>query len=272
MLKLLKKKSVLAAVFITGAVALIFILFGNDNLLTSATKTVFSPILTITSKISHSVGNFKDYLIELNVYREENEKLNSEINQMKSENRDVAELTAENERLKSLLSIKSSLKFKTKAGLVISKESGNNQNTLVINKGSNDGVAVGSAVLASNGIVGKVSEVGIGWARVSSILNAETAVGVRVLRTGELAVVEGDSELSKSDFCKMSFFDKGTDMMVGDILETTGAAGLYPEGWIVGSIAKIQSDADGREYAVVEPAVDFDNLYEVLIVTEVVEG
>lgn len=271
MLKLLKKKSVLAAVFITGAVALIFVLFGNDNLLTSATKTIFSPILTVTSKMSQSAGNFKDYLIELKVYREENERLNAEINKMKTESRDVAELTAENERLKSLLSIKSSLKYQTKAGLVISNEPNNWNSTLVINKGSNDGVSIGNAVLSSKGIVGKVSAVGFGWARVSSLLNDETAVGVRILRTGELAVVEGDLELSKSNFCKMSFFDKGTDMVVGDLLETTGSAGLYPEGWIVGTIAKIQSDASGREYAVVEPAVDFSNLYEVLVVTEVVD-
>ena len=117
----------------------------------------------------------------------------------------------------------------------------------------------------------KVTETGIGWSRISSVLNDETAVGVRIIRTGELAVVEGDSELSKEKFCKMSFFDKGIDMMTGDILETTGSAGIYPPGVVVGTVARIQADSDGRDYAVIEPSVDFDNLYEVLIVTGVHE-
>lgn len=267
MLKLLKKKSVLASVFITGAVILIYAIFGNNNPVTSAVKTVFSPVLTITSEISDSVGNFKDYLIDVSVYKEENNRLNNEINKMKTKNRDVSELTSENERLKELLDLKSSLNYETKAALVISYEPNNWYDTIVVNKGSNDGVEVGDAVICQNGAVGKVTDTGIGWSKISSLLNDENAVGVRIIRTGELAVVEGDLELSKEQFCKMSFFDKGIDMMMGDILETTGGAGIYPPNVIVGTVAKIQADDDGREYAVVEPAVDFESLYEVLIIT-----
>lgn len=271
MLKLFKKKSVIAAVFVTGAVLLIYAVFGSNNPVTSVVKTVFSPVLTLTSKISDSVGNFKDYLIEVKVYKEENNRLNNEINKIKIQNRDVSELTSENQRLKALLGLQDSLGYETQAALVISYEPNNWYDTIVVNKGSNDGVSVGDAVISVNGAVGKVTETGIGWSRISSILNDETAVGVRIIRTGELAVVEGDSELSKEKFCKMSFFDKGIDMMTGDILETTGSAGIYPPEVVVGTVAKIQSDSDGRDYAVIEPSVDFDNLYEVLIVTGVQE-
>ena len=272
MKKIMTKKSVLAAVFITGAAVLIFVLFGNNNILTSAVKTFFSPVLTVTSEISYKVGSFKDYLLEMQVYREENDKLSSQLNSLKRESRDVSELVEENERLKALLDLKSNLEYDTVAAVVVSYEPNNWYDTIVINKGSNDGIKQGSAVISEKGIVGKVTQTGLGWSRISSVLNDETAVGVKVIRNGALAVLEGDTKLSKEKLCRMSFFGDGIDLLQGDMIETMGTAGLYPEGIPVGTIIKLQKDSDGREYAVVEPVVDFDNLYEVLVVTGVMEG
>ncbi len=265
MLKLLKKKSVIAAVFITGAVVLVFVLMGSNNFAVSAVKTVFSPVLSLTAGVADKVGDFKDYLIEMQIYREENERLTEQLNTLNQSNRDIAELKAENERLNRLLDLKSSLKYASVGARVVSYEPNNWYDTLVINKGTNNGVKIGAAVISSGGIVGKVTDAGIGWARVSSLLNDETAVGVRIIRTGELAVVEGDSALSSQKYCKLSFFD-GT-LSAGDALETTGEAGVYPEGIMVGTVMKVENE----EYAVVEPAVDFGDLYEVLVITGIAE-
>lgn len=269
MVQLFKKKSVLAVVIITCVVVVVAMLFGGNNPVTSVVKTAFSPVLNFTANISDSMGNLKDYFIELRVYREENERLNNEIKEIRSENRDVSELMDENERLQSMLDLQSDLKYETQAGRVISYEPNNWYDTIVINKGSNNGISVGDAVISENGIVGKVSQTGIGWSRVSSILNEETAIGVRIIRTGTLAVAEGDRKLSKDKKCRVSFFDKTGNMNPGDIIETTGSAGMYPPEIIVGTITNIQADADGKEYAVIEPAVDFEKLHEVLIVTGV---
>lgn len=270
MMQLFKKKSVLATIIITVAVVVIGLLYGNNNPVSSAIKTAFAPVLTFTSNISDSMGDFKDYFIELRVYREENERLNKEIKKIKSENRDVSDLMEENERLSALLELQDDLKYKTQAGIVISYEPNNWYDTIVVNKGANNGISVGDAVISENGIVGKVSEVGAGWSRIASILSEETAVGVRIVRTGTLAVAEGDKKLAQDKCCKMSFFDNAGNMSPGDIIETTGSSGMYPPDIIVGTITNIQSDADGKEYAVIEPAVDFEKLHEVLIVTGVV--
>lgn len=269
MLKLFRRKSVAAAAGVTLAVVLVYAVFGNNNPITSVVQTIFTPALTLTSKISDSVGGFKDYLIEIKVYKEENDRLNNELNKMKLQNREVSELTSENERLAELLNLKNDLDYETKAAQVIYKEPDSHNEIFVVNKGTESGITQGAAVLTPSGIAGRVTETGIGWSRVSSVLNQETAVGVRIVRTGALAVSEGTRGASNESFCKLSFFDKGADMMNGDIVETTGAAGIYPPGLAVGTIAKIQTDADGREYAIIEPAVDFEGLYEVLIVTGV---
>ena len=66
----------------------------------------------------------------------------------------------------------------------------------------------------------------------------------------------------------MTFIDKGSNLIVGDLLETSGAGGVYPAGLNVGAVREISADAMGNlNYAIVEPAVDFSRLYEVLVIT-----
>lgn len=267
MKKIVSSKRFLASFFVTVAVVLIFGIFGNNNFINSVVKTIFSPVLTATSRVSGEVQEFKDFIISMSVYKEENRILKNEIRELSRTDKDISELRAENERLSKLLNLKSTLKFKTKASLVVSYEPNLGYNSIVINKRASKG----AAVFCSDGLVGRVCESGAGWSRVKTLLNPEIAVGVRALRSGALSVVEGDEELSKDKYCKMLFFDKNADIMVGDILEATGDAGIYPEGIIVGTVLEIQSDYMGEKYAVVEPAVDFSELYEVLVTTEAVE-
>ena len=99
------------------------------------------------------------------------------------------------------------------------------------------------------------------------LLNPDNAMGVKVSRTSDVAVVEGDSELYSQNYCKMTFIDKGSNLIIGDILETSGSGGIYPAGLSVGVIREINSDAMGNlNYATVEPLVDFNKLYEVLVI------
>ena len=91
---------------------------------------------------------------------------------------------------------------------------------------------------------------------------------MKISRTGDVAVVEGDNELYTQSYCKMTFIDKGSNLIVGDVLETSGAGGVYPPGLTVGSVREINADAMGNlNYAIVEPIVDFSRLYEVLVIT-----
>ena len=65
----------------------------------------------------------------------------------------------------------------------------------------------------------------------------------------------------------MTFIDKGSSLIIGDLLETSGSGGVYPSGLSVGAIRAIDSDAMGNlNYATVEPLVDFNKLYQVLVI------
>ena len=255
---------VTVAVLICAAIAH----FGGANPVSMVLRTVFSPFQNGVAYIANKVEDTTEFIREMRSYKDENEKLVSEINELKKQNKDVTNYREENERLREILELQSSMDgYSTVAASVIAYSSNNWYDTIQISKGSLAGVAVGNAVITPDGVVGKVVETGPTWSTVSTILNPDNAMGVKISRTGDVAVVEGDDELYSQSYCKMTFIDKGSNLIVGDLLETSGSGGVYPAGLMVGAIREINSDAMGNlNYATVEPLVDFDKLYEVLVI------
>ena len=242
-----KRKGVIAAAIITAVVLVCAAIahFGGTNPVSKVLRTVFSPFQNGFSYIVNKVTDTTDFIREMNGYKEENARLVGEINELQN--------SLEN--------------YSTVAASVIAYSSNNWYDTIQISKGSLAGVAVGNAVITPDGVVGKVVETGPTWSIVSTILNPDNAMGVKVSRTSDVAVVEGDSELYSQNYCKMTFIDKGSNLIIGDILETSGSGGIYPAGLSVGVIREINSDAMGNlNYATVEPLVDFNKLYEVLVI------
>ncbi len=265
-----KKRGVQLAAVVTAAVLLCVGIahFIGFNPVSSLLRTVLSPFQNGVAYISHKVSDTTDFIREMKSYKEENERLVREMNELKKQNKDITNYREESERLKEILGLQESLSnYSSVAATVIAYSSNNRYDTIQINKGSLAGVSVGNAVVTPDGVVGKVIEAGPTWSVVSTILDPGSAMGVKVSRTGSVAVVEGDNELCDQNYCKMSFIDKGSNLIVGDLLETSGSSGIYPPGLLVGSIREISSDATGNlNYATVEPMVDFDRLYEVLII------
>lgn len=244
---------------------------GGKNYLTNAVGILFAPMQSAASWVASSIDDLSVSIWEMRSYKEENERLVNEINNLKRENRSVEEYKAENDRLKALLDLKSvqMSEYSTIASRIISYEPNNWNETIVIDKGTVHGVREGSVVVTSGGVVGQVTETGTTWSRVSAIINLDNALGVRIIRTGEPAIVEGDSELSRDGHCKMTFIGKDSSIIVGDLLETSGLGGVYPPGMTVGTVLEIHSDNTGTmQYAVVDPVVDFNNLYEVLVICD----
>lgn len=265
-----KKKGVRIASIVTAAVLLCAVTahFGGGNPVSKVLRTVFSPFQSGAAYITDKVKDTTDFIREMKSYKEENEKLISEINELKKQNRDVTNYREENERLRQMLDLRDSLDgYSAVAASVIAYSSNNRYDTIQISKGSLAGVAVGNAVITPDGVVGKVTETGPTWSIVSTILNPDNAMGVKVSRTGDVAVVEGDSEIYKENYCKMTFIDKGSNLIVGDLLETSGSGGIYPAGLSVGAVREVNSDAMGNlNYATIEPLVDFNKLYELLVI------
>lgn len=269
----MKKGKYIAAAVTAGVLLCIIIThFLGTNPVSNAVKTVFAPVENGFSFIAGKITRTVNFLWEMDSYKEENEKLVRQINDLNRETRDAAKLREENERLQALLELKENMNYATVAASVIAYSANNWYDTVEINKGLINGLKVGNAVITPNGVVGKIIDVGLNRATVSTVLNPDNAMGVRIGRTGDAAVVEGDRELYSQGYCKMTFIDKDAGIIVGDLLETSGSGGMYPPGLLVGAIREIDADNMGMlNYATVEPSVDFSRLYEVLVVVDGVE-
>lgn len=269
-MKFLKKRGVIPSLIVTLAVVLCILIvhFSGSNPVTNAIRTVFSPFQNGAAYVSAKVNNLTSFIWEAQSYKEQNERLLHELNEAQMNTMDAAKYREENERLRALLDLKGSMDgYSTVAASVIAYSANNWYDTIQINKGTADGIDNGASVLCGDGVVGRVVNVGRNWATVSSIINTGSATGIRVSRTGDIGVVEGDGELCMKGLCRVSFIENDSSLIVGDILETSGSGGIYPQGYVVGRVKEVKNDSTGHlSEALVEPTVNFSRLREVLVV------
>lgn len=270
-LSFFKKKNWLIFVLILVFVLLFASLSrGGNNPVSKGVHFVFVPIQNQFVKITGPVRQFLSDFGNMKLYKEENEKLKAENIELTSKIKPIKDYEAEIERLQKLLKIDEELSnCETVAAKVIAYEPDNWFSYITINRGTNHGISVSDVVVSSTGLLGQVTEAGNNWAKVSTIINSESSVGVRIVRNSEIGILEGDAKLSKTKKCKLGYLPANASVMEGDILETSGLGGIYPPGLKVGKLESVKNDNMGRlEYAVIEPYTNFNSLYEVLVITE----
>lgn len=243
--------------------------FVGFNPLSSAVNTAVSPIKSGFSYIADYIMQARDFLWDMRAYKEDNERLEAEIIALKANSSDVSFYKEENERLEALLGLQSDMEsYSTCPARVISYSQSGLYRMIEINKGIESGIKKGDAVITPEGVVGRVSEVGTAYSFVTTVLDKSATIGIKVSRTDGMGLVEGDDELAKKLECKLSFIDRETPVIVGDLLVTSGSGGVYPADLPVGTVLSVRADSAGNlNYAEVDPAVDFANIHEVLVIT-----
>ena len=252
-------------------VGVAYISRNKNNPAARVVNFVFTPIESkINQWILNPVSDFFSYVSNMNEFKEENERLKKENQELSAKVKDISEYIAENDRLKKLLEIDNELtEYETVAAKVAAYEPDNWFSYITIDKRTSSGIKKSDPVITSQGLLGQVTDVGKNWAKVSTIINSESSVGVRIVRNGEIGILEGDIKLSKSNKSKLAYLVSSASIIPGDILETSGLGGIYPPGLMVGKITEMQKNNIGQlDYAIVEPFTDFNNLYEVIVITE----
>ena len=142
--------------------------------------------------------------------------------------------------------------------------------SLSLNHGTDQDIAVGDCVVSAEGyLVGVISEVGLNWSTVLTVIDTDTELGARIFRTGEVAVAEGDFSLMGQGKLKLSYLTSDDEVLIGDQIVTSGLGGYYPSGLVIGSVESLQTGDDGlARYAVLTPMMDFNALTEVFVITD----
>ena len=142
-----------------------------------------------------------------------------------------------------------------------------------VNRGTNDGVSVGMAVVTGDGLVGRVYEAGLNYAKVLTIIDSRSAVSCLIERTRDNGVMRGQiTATSESAECYVSYVQNIANIVPGDTLITSGTDSLYPKGILVGTVTAVSRATDtAGSYVIAMPSVDFQHIEEVLILRTVVE-
>ena len=131
-----------------------------------------------------------------------------------------------------------------------------------------NGVDKDMAVVTEKGLVGRVVEAGPNSSKVQLILDPRSSVGTIVQRAESrvTGIVQGD--MDNPTMPQMVNIPKNADVVEGDVIVTSGFGGVYPKGIIVGLVSSLKNDDGGLlKIGVLKPAVDFQKLEDVMVIT-----
>ena len=253
------------------AIALVLVLVptilaatGRTDVLRSAAVTVAKPFSWCATQVAEAVNGFTAIFTDYDDLKAENERLKDELESLKNEPYDAQVIQNENTWLKQYLNFHNDHpEFTLTDARIISRESGNFSTVLTLDRGKAHGIKTNMPIIAPNGLFGYVSEVGLDWCRVRTVVETASAVGAYTDRTGATGVVEGDLELRSGGKCRMTYIEADSDIRVGDRVYTSGDGSIYPAGLLLGTISAIEADEASRTLvAEITPAVDFNAIGE----------
>ncbi len=231
----------------------------------SAFLEVVSPIDAAFTRLSGGASSIVTGYLDLLHVREENARLRDELARVKSDRARLAELEVENRHLGEMLELKDVLGANAVAANVIGSDATGLSRTLILASGSSDGLRPGMAVLANQGVVGKIIAISPHASRVLLIDDHNSALDGFDQRSRARGIVAGLVD----DGLILKYADRSQDIRIGDTIVTSGLDGIFPRGLLVGTITGVHRGAPGLFLGVrIEPAVDFRELEQVLIVTQ----
>ena len=240
--------------------------------LQSGVGFAFRPIQDSLDGAARGVSSVVAAIAEIDRLRVDNAALRAENERLAAENARLAEIRRENESLTALLQLRAGFDYKSTAATVIARESSEFRRLVMLDKGSDAGIAVGDVAVAAGGaLAGRVVEVGPSSAKVVLLTDsASTVVGQLTTNaaTGEVVGQLGGVLIMRQ-------IDSGETVTVGDEVVTAGielGGGVrspYPKGLLVGQVVDVRRDANAVvQTAYLQPAAQLDKLEYLLVITD----
>ncbi len=239
---------------------------GGTTVLDSMVFAVFGEVQRVVAgAVGGLSGGWQRY-VALRDAEDENAALRARVMALEVELQQQRALARRGERLEQLLAVSRALPFRTLAAEVIAGDATAWFSTIAINRGSADGVTTDLAVVSPRGVVGRVlGRPSTHAARVQLLVDRNAGAGALVERTRAGGVVvgeEGDGRL------RMDFVSNLADVVVGDVVVTSGVDGIYPKGLVIGEVVDVAPGQGLYKVIHVVPSVDFSSIEEVLVVLD----
>lgn len=231
---------------------------------------VVTPFRSASAAISEAFGEWTGYFTEVDALREENRQLKLQIAEMEEDVRQATFDREENAHLRNVAELREQRRdLHLESARVLVQDSSNWYSLLTINKGTAQDITVGDAVVTEEGyLLGVVTETGLNWSTIRTILDSESSIGALVFRNGGSALAQGDFSLMSEGCLSLSYLGTEPDVVAGDLIVTSGLGGYYPSQLVIGYVEEIRASDNGlAQYAVLRPEMELDGLTQVYVVT-----
>ncbi len=179
------------------------------------------------------------------------------------ENSRLKEAAVENARLRSLLSFKTKSQLQLIPARVVGMNESGFINSIVLDVGKADSIAVNMTIVTAQGVAGKVYQVDEHFAIAQLLLDRNFRVGAMVQRSRTMGIMRW----ATGSQVVLAAVPKRSDVVVGDSVVTTGLSTIFPGGLQIGRVVEVNEDEQGMFMNVaVQPTVDFSKLEEVFVV------
>lgn len=232
---------------------------------------IFVPFQSGIAEIGGWLSDKSDQLLELGEVLKENKQLREEIDRLTIENTKLQQERYELNQLRELLNLDQEYSEYEKQGArIIMRDPGNWFSSFIINKGSNHGIQINCNVIAGGGLVGRVTDVGPEYAKVTSIIEDNNNTSGMLLSTGDHLIVTGDLSTMPEGMISFSkLVDSEGKAAPGDKIVTSNISEHYLPGLLIGYISKLETDANNlTKSGTLTTAVDFEHLNDVLVIME----
>ena len=231
------------------------------------------PIQTGVNRVGTGLYNEITNYKKLNTALAENDELKDQIAQLTEDNNRLQTEQFELNRLRELYKLDQEYMQYPKIGArVIARDSEKWFQVFRINKGSADGIKVDMNVIADGGLVGIVTDVGANYATVRAIIDDSSRVGAMSFDSAYNCIVAGDLMLYEEGRLKLTDFSRDAVLRDGDQIITSNISTKFLPGILIGYAVDVSIDPDHlTQSGYLIPAADFDNLQEVLIITDLKE-
>ncbi len=226
--------------------------------------TALAPLQYGLNWASARITDWTQQLRDLRSLQSRVRELEETVDTLMIENVRLREADMERANLRELLQFKqANPSYETLAAEVIGRDPSNLLYYITIDRGSDDGVAVGMPVVTARGLVGSIASVYPHSARVMLLTDLSSSVNALIQRSRASGVVQGQGQRGLT----MRYVEQAEQVEMGDIVLTSGLGGNFPKRLVIGQVLTVQRRAVDMFLEVqVQSAVNFDRLETVLVI------
>ncbi len=227
-------------------------------------NSLFSPFLKPFSFLDRRVRGLKEWMATIRKLRKDNERLREEKLKLEAELSRLKAAIAD-KTMAELLAHREGSPFDELIAEVVGMDPTNWYETVLIDKGSRDGIEPGMAVCTHLGLVGRVVRTNPTTSQVMLISDRGSSVSALIEETRDRGIVEG----LMGSRLRMRYLPISSKIEPGFTVRSSGLGSTYPKDLLIGKVEKVWKGAQGLfQEAEVEPSVDLSKLERVLIVKE----